>query len=174
MKRFVSILLAVSMVLAYQPLPAAAAGAYETSVGQISGTALLNSQPAPNSAARLRSLLTGQLVGSTASNWQGAFNFQGLSAGSYLVELVGADGRVLGTSAPIMLSSTTMTVSNVAVSAMAPMSSVLGQDPQQPQQEEAGARNKTLLWVVLGAAAAAAIVIAIAVSDDDDDVSPST
>ncbi|MPZ17012.1 MAG: hypothetical protein GEV06_03725 [Luteitalea sp.] len=183
MKRFVSRALIVAMVLAYQPLPVAAAPAWGTDAGRISGTAVLNSQPAPNAAARLRSLMTGQLVGTTASDWQGGFDFQGLSAGSYIVELVGADGRVLGTSAPVMLSPTSMAVGNVAVTAMAPLPSGVGQTPestQAPQDPEpaagapVGGRNKALLWAVLGAAAAAAIVVAIVVADDDDDVSPST
>lgn len=66
MKRFVSSALVVAMVLAYQPLPVAAAPGWNTQVGRISGRALLNSQAAPNAAARLRSLSTGQLVGTTA------------------------------------------------------------------------------------------------------------
>lgn len=181
MKRLISSVVVVAMVLAYLPAPAAeAAPTWEARVGQISGIALLNSQPAPNAAARLRSLLTGQLVGTTASDWQGGFDFQGLSAGSYIVELVGAGGRVVGTSAPVRLSPTSMTVSNVAVSVTTPLPSVLGQTPQDPQDPQpagatvGGGNNKVLLWAVLGAAAAAAIVVAIVVADDDDDVSPST
>ncbi|MGH9161594.1 MAG: T9SS type A sorting domain-containing protein [Vicinamibacteraceae bacterium] len=182
MKRFVSSALVVAMVLAYQPLPLAAAPAWNTQAGRISGRALLHSQAAPNAAARLRSLSTGQLIATTASNVQGGFDFQGLSAGSYIVELVGADGRVLGTSAPVTLTATSMAASNVAVTAMAPLPSVLsqtpGQTPQEPQDRQpagavAGGNNRALLWAVLGAAAASAIVVAIVVADDDDDVSPS-
>lgn len=57
-----------------------------------SGQALVNHQ------ARLRNVLTGQVVGRTTSGAGGHFAFAGLSAASYVVEMVDLTGRIIGTS----------------------------------------------------------------------------
>jgi hypothetical protein len=57
-----------------------------------SGQALVNYQ------AWLRNVLTAQIVGRTTSSAAGHFTFAGLSAASYVVEMVDTTGQIIGTS----------------------------------------------------------------------------
>jgi hypothetical protein len=50
---------------------------------------------------RLRRIDTGQQIASTRSGPAGEFEFSGLQPGSYFVEVVDAQGKVVGMSAPI-------------------------------------------------------------------------
>jgi large repetitive protein len=81
---------------------ASAAPAPKQGTGQVSGTA---QDPSKNSLAcvgvLLRNVSTSQLAGTTTSAGNGAFSFTGLNAGSYVAELIDADGKVIGVSASI-------------------------------------------------------------------------
>ena len=83
--------------------------------GAISGVATVDGKPLANTTVRLRNVDTGQLVGNTTSNAQGAFNFSGLGPGNYVVEIVAANGTILGTSTVIALTAAAMAVSGVSV-----------------------------------------------------------
>jgi hypothetical protein len=51
--------------------------------------------PFPNSKVRLRNLQTGRADATAAANEEGRFTFENLESGSYVIELVGDDGRVI-------------------------------------------------------------------------------
>jgi hypothetical protein len=51
--------------------------------------------PRPNSRVRLRNLQTGRVDASATSNEDGRFTFDSLEGGSYVIELVGDDGKVI-------------------------------------------------------------------------------
>lgn len=90
---------------------ASAAGA---SVGHISGLALTqNGVHLIGQLARLRSLDRGAVAGEMTTNNAGEFSFTGLTAGSYIVELV-ANGYVVATSASVVLTSRDMTAEGVS------------------------------------------------------------
>jgi hypothetical protein len=51
--------------------------------------------PLPNAKVRLRNLHTGRVDAAAAANENGQFRFDSLESGSYVIELVGPDGRVI-------------------------------------------------------------------------------
>ena len=53
-----------------------------------------NDEPVPGSHLRLRDLAAGRIVATTRADQNGQFRFAGVSAGSYLVELVDDRGNV--------------------------------------------------------------------------------
>src|SRR4051794_19068814 len=116
MRRSVALVLASSM-FATAPLVAAPRGQNETA--SLSGTA---SNPAgetlANTVVQIRNVATGQLAGTTTSSATGAFSFGGLQAGTYTVEVVGATGQIIGSSAAVTVAAGA-TVTGVAVSATA-------------------------------------------------------
>lgn len=83
--------------------------------GLIAGVTSIDGKPLPNIAVRLRNLENGQLVGNTAADATGQFSFSGLNPGNYVVEMVSADGTIIGTSVNIPLTTGVMAATNVAV-----------------------------------------------------------
>ena len=55
----------------------------------------------------------------TTTNAQGAFSFTGLNPGQYMVEIVNAQGAIIGTTAAITLSAGAMAATGVTVTATA-------------------------------------------------------
>jgi hypothetical protein len=53
---------------------------------------------------QLRNIDTGAVVGTTMTTEAGSFTFSALPAGNYIAEVVDAAGKVLGTGAPVFLS----------------------------------------------------------------------
>jgi hypothetical protein len=51
--------------------------------------------PFPNSNVQLRNLQTGRADAAATANEEGRFTFQNLEGGSYVIELVGDDGKVI-------------------------------------------------------------------------------
>jgi len=99
----------------------AAAGAprAQAQPASLSGTASSSAgQTLANVTVQLRDVVTGQLAGTTTSTATGAFSFGGLQAGTYTVEVVGATGQIVGSSAAISVTAGA-TVTGVAVSATA-------------------------------------------------------
>jgi hypothetical protein len=119
MRRIVALLLALTFALHTGSAFAIAAAAQGTAT--LSGTARTSSgQPVANGTARLRSVRTGHLVGSATSDSAGSFTFTGLDAGNYVVEIVNAQGIVIGTSAVTELATgATVTMSVTAATAAA-------------------------------------------------------
>lgn len=83
--------------------------------GFIAGVTSIDGKPLPNITVRLRNLENGQLVGNTAADATGQFSFSGLNPGNYVVEMVSADGTIIGTSVNIPLMTGVMAATNVAV-----------------------------------------------------------
>lgn len=83
--------------------------------GLISGLTSIDGKPLPNTAVRLRDLVTGRLVGNTTSTATGQFSFSGLTPGNYVVEMISADGTIIGTSVNIPLTTAVMATTNVTV-----------------------------------------------------------
>jgi Carboxypeptidase regulatory-like domain len=123
MKRAISILLAVAILVAYQ-LPTISAAGQNT--GELSGTAMVGGKPLPNVTVRLRNVDNGQVVGSMTTNERGEFRFTGLPPGNFVVEIVGENGRLVAASARIGLASGIMTASSVTVTTSAAAAAAAG------------------------------------------------
>jgi hypothetical protein len=89
-----------TLVVMVALLLAAGAAYAGQGTGSVAGTAA-NAQGAALSGVRvqLRNVDTGQLAGTGQSGANGSFSFTGLNAGNYVVELVDASGKIIGTSA---------------------------------------------------------------------------
>lgn len=87
--------------------------------GLISGVASVDGKPLANITVRLRSIESGQLVGNTTANATGQFSFAGLSQGNFVVEMVSANGTIVGTSATVTLTTTAMAATGLSVAASA-------------------------------------------------------
>ena len=68
------------------------------------GTALTSTNsPVPNSPVRLRDTRRGRIVAQLVTDKAGAFVFESIDPGSYVVELIGRDGYVLAASEMVSL-----------------------------------------------------------------------
>jgi hypothetical protein len=115
----------------------------------LSGTARSsNGQPIEDCTAQLRDVLTGQLVGTTKCDRAGAFMFTSLNPGNYVVEIVNAQGLVVGTSA----------VSAVAAGASVAISVTAA---TTVAATGGGISTALLLTTLAAAAGVAAVVIAV-------------
>src|SRR5438067_6979000 len=115
-------ILAVTMMMAMALMsaPASIVAAQAQAVGTISGTATSQSgQSLANMTAQLRNLATKQLVGTTTTYAQGAFSFTGLNPGQFMVEVVNAQGAIVGTTSAITLSAGAMVATGITVTATA-------------------------------------------------------
>jgi hypothetical protein len=103
MRHVLTFLLILSMLV---PVPSAlAAGARQAaSAGSLSGTAArAGGRAMANATVQLRDIATGQIAATTTSSAGGQFTFAKLPAGNYMVEVVDASGRIVGTSASILV-----------------------------------------------------------------------
>jgi hypothetical protein len=102
MKKILAGMLAVVMLLTGAPLAAAAAAGTK-----IDGIALYDSEngsPIPGAAMQLRNVDTGAVVQTTIANGQGAFSFNDVPDGRYIVEIVSGD-KVVGASEALTIKS---------------------------------------------------------------------
>ena len=83
--------------------------------GFIAGSTSIDGKPLPNVRVRLRDLDTGELAGTTTANAAGEFSFSGLTPGNYVVEMVSAEGTIIGTSVNITITTAVMAATNVTV-----------------------------------------------------------
>ena len=124
MKRALSALLTLAILMAWQPRPAAAVW---QDTGEISGTAVVEGKPLSGVIVRLRNVDTGVLVATATTNARGEFKFTGVPAGNYVVETVTSDGKtLLGTSAGIGLTAGAMAATGVTVSTSAAAAAAAG------------------------------------------------
>jgi hypothetical protein len=123
MKRAISILLALAILVAYQ-LPTITAAGQNT--GQLSGTAMVGGKALPHVTVRLRNVDNGQVVGTMTTNERGEFRFTGLPPGNFVVEIVGDNGRLVAASARIGLASGIMTATSVTVTTSAAAAAAAG------------------------------------------------
>jgi len=89
-----------------------ATAAYAQGTGSIAGNTMSGVK------VQLRNVDSGQLVGSTQSAADGGFSFTGLNPGNYVVEIVDAAGKVIGTSTSMSLAAGGV-ISGVTVAASA-------------------------------------------------------
>lgn len=87
--------------------------------GVISGIASIDGKPLPNITVRLRDIGTGELVSTSNATATGEFVFTDLAPAEYVVELVAANGAILGTSVTVVLSPASMVATNLTVAASA-------------------------------------------------------
>jgi hypothetical protein len=98
MRRAVALALVLTLALHTASVFALAAAAQGTAT--LSGTARSSSgEPIQDCTAQLRDVMTGQLAGTTRCDRAGAFLFTNLNPGSYIVEIVNAQGVVVASSA---------------------------------------------------------------------------
>jgi hypothetical protein len=144
------------MVLCTIPTVCAAEAA-----GQISGVALLSSgDHFAGQVVRLRGLDLGQVAGITTTTGAGRFQFVGVKAGSYIVELV-SNGSVVGTSVPVTLTPKTMTAEGVTATA------AVAAATQAPVGNSGGSFWTSTFGIITMAAVAAGITTAFMVTQDD-------
>lgn len=143
--------------------------------GLIAGATTVDGKPLPNVTVRLRSLDNGQLVGNTTASPTGQFSFPGLTPGNYVVEMVSADGTILGTSVNIPLTTTVMAATNVSVGVSAAALGAAGVSAAASGVAAAGAGaagaglSATLIAVsAVGVTLGTTAIVAVA-----DDASPS-
>ena len=122
MRRALALLLVIAMVILGVPLVSQAAGQAN---GNIYGTAKdSRNNPLSGYTVQLRNLDTGQLVATGKTGAAGGFEFTGLNAGRYVVEVVDAAGKIVGTSAQLTLTAGAMTISGLVITS--PALGVLG------------------------------------------------
>ena len=158
LQRVLAVVLTFAIVVGANPILFAAGAA-----GQISGVATLQSgEHLTGQVARLRDLDHGQVAAVTMTTGSGAFSFTDVNAGSYVVEIV-SNGSVVGTSTLVTLTSRTMTVQNVMVTANAAPAAALG-----PLALLGGGSFWTSTFGLITAAAlAAGVTTAVVVTKDD-------
>jgi hypothetical protein len=99
MRRLLALALVVALVSLGVPT-ASFAGARTTS--SVAGVVKdMTGSPLANTTVRLRSVLTGQLAGTTRTSIAGAFAFENLTSGNYIVETVDANGRIVAASSSV-------------------------------------------------------------------------
>jgi carboxypeptidase family protein len=147
MRRIIVLVLALTFALQSASTLAFAAAAQGTAT--LAGTARSSSgQLIENCTVQLRDVLTGQLVGTTKCDRAGAFVFTNLNPGNYVVEVVNAEGVVIGTSAV----STVAAGATVAVSVTAATAA----------GATTGGISTALIVTTLAAAAGVAAVVVVA------------
>ncbi len=104
-------LLPVLMALAIVSLALPSAIAAPQGTGKIEGIAKdANQKPLAGVIVQCRNTATGQIVGTQQTSSTGAFSFTGLLPGTYVVEIVDRDGKIIGVSASLQLTATAMTL----------------------------------------------------------------
>jgi hypothetical protein len=118
-------------------------------------------QSVVSGTVRLRRLETGMVVGTATTTENGAYSFDGVRPGRYVLELLDSDGRLLGVTAPFVVGDD----DPVAVSIVAGSTGVMATSQ--------GAAGFSLLGLgtvatvaVLGAAGAAAVTGVVATRQD--------
>lgn len=109
MRRMTSLVLVLALIAAFQPAPlfgALAADVEQSQLGSaISGVAqTAPQQPLVGFTVRLRNIDTGSAtdIPSTTTNAAGEFSFSNVNQGNYIIEVVGPDGGIVGTSATVV------------------------------------------------------------------------
>ena len=145
---------AMMLALALTPLTAGAG-----TIGAISGT--MRGPAGPMAGVRVNVLnTTGSIVGSATTNGMGVYALDGLPAGTYVLQAVGANGAVLTTAMTTLTAQKTTATSNLAASAAAAPAA------QSAAVTGGSMRASTVWWIVGASAATAGVISAIAVQDD--------
>ncbi len=120
MKKLLASVLCAALALSAAPVSLIAAGkaARGLQSGQITGQAMVDGKPLGNVCkVRLRNFDTKEVAGEMQADAAGIFNFtKGLAPGKFVVETIGANGSILGTSTVITLTATTLVATGILVS----------------------------------------------------------
>lgn len=136
------------------------ASAAPQGTGKIEGVARdQNQKPLAGVTVQCRNTATGQIVGTQQTSSTGSFSFTGLLPGTYVVELVDRDGKIIGVSSALSLSGNAMTLTGVIVTVTA-TGSVAG--PVAAGGVGAWLTSTTGLLVLGGLGAAAVIGVIVA------------
>jgi hypothetical protein len=120
MKKLLASVLCAALAMSATPISLIAAGkALRFQAGQIAGQATVDGKPLGNVKVRLRNIDTKQLAGEMQADAAGNFSFTGLPAGNFVVETIGANGTILGTSTVIALTAGALVATGVLVSTSA-------------------------------------------------------
>ena len=115
-KRLLLVLMALAIVSMAMPSVMAA----PQGTGKIEGIAKdANQAPLAGVTVQCRNTATGQIVATQQTTSTGAFSFTGLLPGTYVVEIVDRDGKIIGVSASLQLTAAAMTITGVAIAATA-------------------------------------------------------
>jgi hypothetical protein len=159
MRKFLSFVLVTVATTAGTPHSVLAAE--PDSIG-LTGTAFTsNLQPLSNAEVQIRNFKTGVRVNSMRSDTAGQYSFSALQAGTYIVEIVDASGRVLGMTAPFVLGA----APNVRVSVVAVAQGLATASPESAGFSLFGLGPVSSL-AVIGAAGAAAVTGVVATRPD--------
>src|SRR5262245_37103891 len=158
LRQIMSVALSLALMLSVVPTVSAAA----VSAGRISGLArTLDGRYLGGQLARLRSLDIGHVADVTTTSTVGEFSFRGLTAGSYVVELISTSGYVVATSAPVVLTTRRMTAEGVT--ATAPVTAT-----QAQQAGTAGGFWTSTAGIITIAAIAAGVIAGVVVATNDE------
>ena len=159
MKRLLSIALIAALVTVGLPSAMFAGPRLNSSVAGIAKD--MAGKPLANTTVRLRNVVTGQLAGTARTSLSGAFTFENLASGNYIVETVDTAGRIMATSSSLDVAPGA-TLTGVAVTA-----------PAAAKQAGAAAAGggsffTSTAGIVLLAAIGAGLVTGIVLSTRDD------
>jgi hypothetical protein len=99
MKKLFALALIVAFVMAGVPASSFGGPRVTSSVAGMAKDT--TGRPLANTTVRLRNLLNGQLAGTARTSLSGAFAFENLASGNYVVETVNAAGRIVATSSSL-------------------------------------------------------------------------
>ena len=148
MRRFIAVALASLLVFAGTPLTYAAAKSTGTITGVARSTA---GQPLGGHSVRVRRVRTGDVVATARTTATGSFVVPSLDPGSYVVEILDAAGRIVGTSA----------IATVVEGGIASLMVTAA------SRELVGGVSGTVIAVIVAASAAAVTGVVVAVTGDE-------
>jgi len=112
-------------VLLLAPSPAAArsdkrASALPRATAVMGAAWTMNNQPIPAARVQLRNVVTGKIAGTAVADNAGRFSFTNIETGSYVVELVGANGKTLTVGHPFVIAAGETVATFVRLAAQTP------------------------------------------------------
>ncbi len=116
MKRLLALALAVALVMVGVPTSAFAGARVTSSVAGMAKDT--TGKPLANTTVRLRNIQNGRVAATARTSIGGAFAFENLASGNYIVETVNAAGRIVATSSSLDVAPG-MALTGVAVTAPA-------------------------------------------------------
>ena len=166
-------LVTVAYLVGVTVLPGHAAQA-GPAIGIISGSGSADSKPVRNTSARLRRIDTGEIAATTASDTTGIFVFVGVPQGAYIVEVLCNGAVLIGTSAPIAITSDAPHSRGVTVDINASAAIAAGAEACVAPSSKASALLKSmgqpftsaLGIIVVGAAAASGVTGIVSTRND--------
>jgi hypothetical protein len=116
MRRLLALALVVALISIGVPTSSFAGPRVNSSVAGIAKDT--TGRPLANTTVRMRNVMTGQIAGTARTSLSGAFTFENLTSGNYIVETVNAAGRIVATSSSLDVAPG-MAMTGVAVTAPA-------------------------------------------------------